>query len=99
MSKNILNNLHLEINIAKKCHSGILNMRPIGLNKCTGYLPFCGSNCELKGVTILRNWLPCAIQSCGTQALVIPFSFLNIKGTLPGRRPFLIFKIFLQDYG
>ena len=32
-------------------------------------------NCGLKGAAILHNWLPCAIQSCGTQALAVPFCF------------------------
>lgn len=48
-------------------------MRPTVLNICTGYLPFCGSNCGLKGAAILHNWLPCAIQDCGSQALAVPF--------------------------
>lgn len=53
--------------------SAILNLRPISLSTCTGYLPFYGSNCGLKGAAILHNWLPCAIQACGTQALAVPF--------------------------
>ncbi len=53
--------------------SAILNLRPTVLNICTGYLPFCGSNCGLKGAAILHNWLPCAIQDCGSQALAVPF--------------------------
>ncbi len=53
--------------------SDILNLRPIVSNICTGYLPFYGSNCVLKGAAILHNWLPCAIQDCGSQALAVPF--------------------------
>lgn len=51
----------------------IINSLPTSLNICTGYLPFYGSNCGLKGAAILHNWLPCAIQSCGQQALAVPF--------------------------
>lgn len=51
----------------------IINLRPISSSTCTGYLPFYGSNCGLKGAAILHNWLPCAIQACGTQALAVPF--------------------------
>jgi hypothetical protein len=61
--------------------SAILNLRPISSSTCTGYLPFYGSNCGLKGAAILHNWLPCAIQACGTQALAVPFciSACNMK--------------------
>lgn len=59
--------------------SDILNLRPISLRICTGYLPFYGSNCGLKGAAILHNWLPCAIQACGTQALAVPFCITACK--------------------
>lgn len=54
-------------------------LRPTVLNTCTGYLPFYGSNCGLKGAAILHNWLPCAIQYCGSQALAVPFCFAAQK--------------------
>lgn len=57
-----------------------LNMRPISLNKCTRYLPFLAPG-EQKGATILRIWLPCAVQTCGTQALVVPFCIWDNQDT------------------
>lgn len=59
--------------LVKDCQRSIIKVLPTSLNKCTGYLPFYGSNCGLKGAAILHNWLPCAIQSCGQQALAVPF--------------------------
>lgn len=66
--------------LVRFCQGGILNLRPTVLNTCTGYLPFYGSNCGLKGAAILHNWLPCAIQYCGSQALAVPFCFGTEQG-------------------
>lgn len=63
--------------LVRYCQGAIMNLRPTVLNTCTGYLPFYGSNCGLKGAAILHNWLPCAIQYCGSQALAVPFCILG----------------------
>lgn len=68
--------------LVRVLQGAIMNVLPTSLNKCTGYLPFYGSNCGLKGAAILHNWLPCAIQSCGQQALAVPFCFI---GTAPSQ--------------
>ena len=72
-----MSNLLSPKSLVRFCQGAIINLRPTSLNICTGYLPFCGSNCEQHGAVILHNWLPCAIQSCGTQALTVPFCYLG----------------------
>jgi hypothetical protein len=67
-----------------------MNLRPTSLNKCTGYLPFFGSNCELKGVTILRNWVALCNSSLWDAGSGHPFQLFVCKGTLPEWRPFLV---------
>ncbi len=61
--------------LVRFCQDAIITMRPTSQSICTGYLPFYGSRCEQRGATILRIWLPCAIQTCGTQALVVPLFY------------------------
>lgn len=65
--------------LVRVCQSDIIKLRPTSLNICTGYLPFMAPG-ELKGAAILRIWLPCAIQTCGTQALAVPFSYYRDSG-------------------
>jgi hypothetical protein len=59
------------------CQGAIMKLRPVSLNKYTGYLPSLGSRCEQRGATILHIWLPCVTQTYGTQALVVPLFYFG----------------------
>lgn len=86
-SNSIKNNLSYAYPyLVKFYRDSIINLRPTSLNICTGYLPFYGSNCGLKGAAILHNWLPCAVQSCGTQALAVPFCFGKVIAYLKNNK-------------
>lgn len=56
----------------------MINMRPIVSSKDTRSLPFFRPNCGLKGASDRHNWLPRAIQYCGTPAPDVPFCIAEL---------------------
>lgn len=47
------------------------------LNNCARQFASCSTNCAQQGAAVLHNWLPRAIQYCGSQATAVPFCVAN----------------------
>jgi hypothetical protein len=60
----------------------IITLRPIVLNVGTRSTLLFKSNCGLKGASDRHNWLPCAIQDCGTPAPDVPFCVADLSTLL-----------------
>ncbi len=58
--------------------SVILTLRPIVFELLhRGSFASCSTNCAQQGAAVLHNWLPRAIQYCGSQATAVPFCVAN----------------------